>query len=176
MNIEFRAISETTDKIKISPWNRLDNCCDCDYIKVYDGPSVNSRLLGTVCNNSLDSFHSSSNYLTVLFRTDGSIVGRGFSADFTSTLPPTSGWRLHYLSSKLIRNDREQTSSVFCLRQVSSSALQIPWGSSFNRVTWTLWATLPTACIWTTQTADLQSAHIKSSSVSPSMLAATFEG
>ncbi|KAL7383153.1 hypothetical protein ABVT39_005626 [Epinephelus coioides] len=70
---------------------QLENCCNCDYIAVYDGPSVSSRYLGKVCNSSLTSFYSTSNYLTVLFRTDGSVVGRGFSADFISSLPPSSG-------------------------------------------------------------------------------------
>nr|XP_033468648.1 deleted in malignant brain tumors 1 protein isoform X1 [Epinephelus lanceolatus] len=70
---------------------QLENCCNCDYIAVYDGPSVSSRYLGKVCNSSLTSFYSTSNYLTVLFRTDGSVVGRGFNADFISSLPPSSG-------------------------------------------------------------------------------------
>uniref|UniRef100_A0A8D0AQZ2 CUB and zona pellucida-like domains 1, tandem duplicate 2 n=1 Tax=Sander lucioperca TaxID=283035 RepID=A0A8D0AQZ2_SANLU len=66
--------------------NRLENCCSCDYVSIYDGPSVSSRYLGKVCNNSLSSFYSTSNYLTVLFRTDGSVVGRGFKADFITSL------------------------------------------------------------------------------------------
>ncbi|XP_035519622.1 deleted in malignant brain tumors 1 protein isoform X2 [Morone saxatilis] len=70
---------------------QLDNCCSCDYIAVYDGPSVSSRYLGKVCNSSLSTFYSSSNYMTVLFRTDGSVVGRGFNAKFISSLPPSSG-------------------------------------------------------------------------------------
>ncbi|XP_034754329.1 deleted in malignant brain tumors 1 protein-like [Etheostoma cragini] len=70
---------------------QLENCCSCDYISIYDGPSVSSRYLGKVCNNSLSSFYSTSNYLTVLFQTDGSVVGRGFNADFISSLPPSSG-------------------------------------------------------------------------------------
>ncbi|XP_078129890.1 scavenger receptor cysteine-rich domain-containing protein DMBT1-like [Sander vitreus] len=70
---------------------QLENCCSCDYISIYDGPSVSSRYLGKVCNNSLSSFYSTSNYLTVLFRTDGSVVGRGFKADFITSLPPSSG-------------------------------------------------------------------------------------
>uniref|UniRef100_A0A8C6U604 CUB and zona pellucida-like domains 1, tandem duplicate 1 n=1 Tax=Neogobius melanostomus TaxID=47308 RepID=A0A8C6U604_9GOBI len=77
---------------------QLENCCSCDYIAVYDGPSEGSRLLGTVCNdndnynnNTQSSFHSSSNYLTVVFRTDGSVVGRGFNAEFTSSLTPNLG-------------------------------------------------------------------------------------
>ncbi|KAI4813265.1 hypothetical protein KUCAC02_024603 [Chaenocephalus aceratus] len=72
---------------------QLENCCGCDYINVYDGPSVNSRFLGKVCNNSLQqsTFYSTSNYMTVLFRTDSSVVGRGFNADFISSLPASSG-------------------------------------------------------------------------------------
>ncbi|XP_039994519.1 deleted in malignant brain tumors 1 protein isoform X3 [Xiphias gladius] len=70
---------------------QLENCCSCDYIAVYDGPSVSSRYLGKVCNNSMDSFYSTSNYMTVLFRTDGSVVGRGFNAEFMSSLSPNSG-------------------------------------------------------------------------------------
>ncbi|XP_061141475.1 deleted in malignant brain tumors 1 protein-like [Syngnathus typhle] len=74
---------------------QLESCCSCDYISVYDGPSENSRLLGKVCNDnnngSLNIFYSTSNYMTVVFRSDGSVVGRGFRADFTSALPQDSG-------------------------------------------------------------------------------------
>ncbi|XP_034464811.1 deleted in malignant brain tumors 1 protein-like [Hippoglossus hippoglossus] len=70
---------------------QLENCCSCDYIKIYDGPSVHSRYLGKVCNNTLNSFYSTSNYLTVAFRSDGSVVGRGFKADFVSSLPRSAG-------------------------------------------------------------------------------------
>lgn len=70
---------------------QLENCCNCDYILVYDGPSMNSRLLGKVCqdnfnNNNGTDFHSSSNDLTVVFHSDASVVGRGFNAEFTSSL------------------------------------------------------------------------------------------
>uniref|UniRef100_A0A3Q3WNQ1 Uncharacterized protein n=1 Tax=Mola mola TaxID=94237 RepID=A0A3Q3WNQ1_MOLML len=85
-----------TWKLKVSSDQRiflsftylLPDCCSCDYIAVYDGPSVNSQYLGKVCNTTLNSFYSSSNSLTVLFRTDGSAVGRGFKAHFTNSLPP----------------------------------------------------------------------------------------
>uniref|UniRef100_A0A8C4ZJP6 CUB and zona pellucida-like domain-containing protein 1 n=1 Tax=Gadus morhua TaxID=8049 RepID=A0A8C4ZJP6_GADMO len=71
--------------------SRLENCCSCDYVAVYDGPSVNSQPLGKLCNNTLNFFQSSSTYLTVLFRTDGSVTGRGFNAEFKSSLPPGAG-------------------------------------------------------------------------------------
>ncbi|CAL8391408.1 unnamed protein product [Arctogadus glacialis] len=70
---------------------QLENCCSCDYVAVYDGPSVNSRPLGKLCNNTLNFFQSSSTYITVLFRTDGSGTGRGFNAEFKSSLPPGAG-------------------------------------------------------------------------------------
>ncbi|XP_018552423.1 deleted in malignant brain tumors 1 protein [Lates calcarifer] len=74
---------------------QLENCCRCDYINIYDGPSVGSRFLGKVCDesnyNNQTTFYSTSNYMTVLFRTDGSVVGRGFSADFANSLPSSSG-------------------------------------------------------------------------------------
>ncbi|XP_059214910.1 deleted in malignant brain tumors 1 protein-like isoform X2 [Centropristis striata] len=70
---------------------QLENCCDCDYVSIYDGPSVGSRYLGKVCNDSLSTFYSTSNYMTVLFRTDMSVVARGFNAEFISSLPPSSG-------------------------------------------------------------------------------------
>uniref|UniRef100_A0A3B4F5G1 CUB and zona pellucida-like domains 1, tandem duplicate 1 n=1 Tax=Pundamilia nyererei TaxID=303518 RepID=A0A3B4F5G1_9CICH len=69
---------------------QLENCCSCDYIEIYDGPYVYSPFLGKVCNNSLSTFFSTSNYMTVVFRTDGSMVGRGFNAEFTSSLTPSS--------------------------------------------------------------------------------------
>ncbi|XP_047459300.1 deleted in malignant brain tumors 1 protein-like isoform X4 [Mugil cephalus] len=70
---------------------QLENCCNCDYISVYDGPYTSSPYLGKVCNGTMNTFHSSSNYMTVVFRTDISVVARGFKAEFFSTLTPSSG-------------------------------------------------------------------------------------
>ncbi|XP_047459310.1 deleted in malignant brain tumors 1 protein-like isoform X2 [Mugil cephalus] len=70
---------------------QLESCCSCDYISVYDGPDTYSPYLGKVCNSSMNSFHSSSDYMTVVFRADGSVVARGFKAEFFSTLTPSSG-------------------------------------------------------------------------------------
>ena len=53
--------------------------------------------MGTVCNNSLASFHSSSNSMTVVFRSDGRVVARGFKAEFISSLPTSSGTVTVYL-------------------------------------------------------------------------------
>ncbi|XP_062376025.1 deleted in malignant brain tumors 1 protein-like [Sardina pilchardus] len=70
----------------------MERCCDCDYITVHDGPSVGYNQLGRLCHNSsLDVFHSSSNRMTVRFRSDSSVVGRGFQAQFISSLPTDKG-------------------------------------------------------------------------------------
>uniref|UniRef100_A0A3P8SBQ9 CUB and zona pellucida-like domains 1, tandem duplicate 1 n=1 Tax=Amphiprion percula TaxID=161767 RepID=A0A3P8SBQ9_AMPPE len=69
---------------------RLENCCGCDYISVYDGSSEYSGLLGKVCNGSVASFFSTYTYMTVVFRTDISVVARGFRAEFMSTLRSSS--------------------------------------------------------------------------------------
>uniref|UniRef100_A0A667X5X5 CUB and zona pellucida-like domains 1, tandem duplicate 1 n=1 Tax=Myripristis murdjan TaxID=586833 RepID=A0A667X5X5_9TELE len=83
--------TRSDERISLSITDLFENCCYCDYIAIYDGPSLGSRFLGKVCENSTnDFFHSSSNYMTVLFRTDGSVVGRGFSAKFTSRVDCSS--------------------------------------------------------------------------------------
>uniref|UniRef100_A0A672GJF9 CUB and zona pellucida-like domains 1, tandem duplicate 1 n=1 Tax=Salarias fasciatus TaxID=181472 RepID=A0A672GJF9_SALFA len=69
----------------------LENCCGCDYIDVYDGPSSSYNLLGKICHDStLTSFHSTSTYMTVVFRSDISVTARGFKAEFMSSLQPSS--------------------------------------------------------------------------------------
>ncbi|XP_036449024.1 deleted in malignant brain tumors 1 protein-like isoform X2 [Colossoma macropomum] len=71
----------------------LERCCNCDYIYVYDGSTTASSLLGKLCYNdtTLRDFRSSSSYMTVLFRSDGSGVARGFKASFSSSLPENTG-------------------------------------------------------------------------------------
>ncbi|TTX39227.1 CUB and zona pellucida-like domain-containing protein 1 [Bagarius yarrelli] len=66
----------------------LERCCNCDYVNMYDGPSTASRLIGKLCHNDTNQldFQSSSSYMTVLFRSDYSGVGRGFKAYFSSSL------------------------------------------------------------------------------------------
>ncbi|XP_052009410.1 CUB and zona pellucida-like domain-containing protein 1 [Xyrauchen texanus] len=72
---------------------QLERCCNCDYISVYDGPSTGYPRLGQVCFNNIthQAFHSSSRYLTVLFRSDYSGVSHGFKALFTSSLTADQG-------------------------------------------------------------------------------------
>uniref|UniRef100_A0A672GND2 CUB and zona pellucida-like domains 1, tandem duplicate 1 n=1 Tax=Salarias fasciatus TaxID=181472 RepID=A0A672GND2_SALFA len=64
--------------------------CACDYINVYDGSAYSSNLVGKICNNTLTSFYSTSTYMTVVFRSDSSVIARGFKAEFMSSLKPSS--------------------------------------------------------------------------------------
>uniref|UniRef100_A0A672H1A3 CUB and zona pellucida-like domains 1, tandem duplicate 1 n=1 Tax=Salarias fasciatus TaxID=181472 RepID=A0A672H1A3_SALFA len=70
----------------------LDNGCGCacDYIDVYNGPVHSYYLLGKICNDTLTSFYSTSTYMTVVFRSDSSVIARGFKAEFMSALKPSS--------------------------------------------------------------------------------------
>ncbi|XP_043119671.1 deleted in malignant brain tumors 1 protein isoform X2 [Puntigrus tetrazona] len=72
---------------------QLERCCNCDYITVYDGSSTGHSQLGKVCFNDTTHqvFHSSSRYLTVVFRSDYSGVSHGFKALFTSSLTEDQG-------------------------------------------------------------------------------------
>ncbi|XP_053093802.1 deleted in malignant brain tumors 1 protein isoform X1 [Pangasianodon hypophthalmus] len=71
----------------------LERCCNCDYVNVYDGPSTASHLIEKLCHNNTThlDFQSSSSYMTVLFRSDYSGVGRGFKAYFSSSLNSNTG-------------------------------------------------------------------------------------
>ncbi|XP_013889459.1 deleted in malignant brain tumors 1 protein [Austrofundulus limnaeus] len=56
--------------------------CSFDYISVYDGSSTGSRLLGSSCSANRIVFYSTSQYLTVTFRSDFSVTGTGFYATY----------------------------------------------------------------------------------------------
>ncbi|KTF81606.1 hypothetical protein cypCar_00047876 [Cyprinus carpio] len=72
---------------------QLERCCNCDYITIYDGSSTGHSQLGKVCFNDTTHqvFHSSSRYLTVVFRSDYSGVSHSFKALFTSSLITDQG-------------------------------------------------------------------------------------
>ncbi|XP_021323075.2 CUB and zona pellucida-like domain-containing protein 1 [Danio rerio] len=72
---------------------QLERCCDCDYITIHDGSSTGYPQLGNVCFNDTthQAFHSTSRYLTVVFRSDFSGVSHGFKAHFTSSLTADQG-------------------------------------------------------------------------------------
>lgn len=66
---------------------RMDACsdCGCDAVRVYDGPSTSSPLLGTVCGHDNKIFHSSSHTLTVVLSSNDSVTRAGFIARWSFT-------------------------------------------------------------------------------------------
>ncbi|XP_061084687.1 deleted in malignant brain tumors 1 protein-like [Conger conger] len=95
---------------------QLENCCSCDYIAVYDGPSLSSQPLGKLCyNNITDYFHSSSNYLTVLFRSDRSVFRNG-------RIVYTNGVRAYRSQSGEITRQSHFTLQVLCRMEQDSTA------------------------------------------------------
>ncbi|XP_041118326.1 deleted in malignant brain tumors 1 protein-like [Polyodon spathula] len=78
---------ERNDKIYLTFLKiQMEACsnCNCDSISIYDGPSTNYRRIGFICRNNTTVFESSSNTMTVVFRTDGSVTATGFYAHYNT--------------------------------------------------------------------------------------------
>ncbi|XP_053927094.1 deleted in malignant brain tumors 1 protein isoform X3 [Cuculus canorus] len=58
--------------------------CQFDYVEVYDGPLHSSPLLGRLCSGSFPTYTSSSNMMTIRFRSDSRYTFRGFQAHYSS--------------------------------------------------------------------------------------------
>ncbi|KAF6722152.1 Cubilin [Oryzias melastigma] len=57
--------------------------CRYDYVKVYDGHSMDFPLVGTFCGTSIPAyFLSTGNFLTIQFVTDSSVQMQGFNATY----------------------------------------------------------------------------------------------
>ncbi|NWR74432.1 CUBN protein, partial [Centropus unirufus] len=52
--------------------------CHYDKLKVYDGPTVNSRPIATYCGAESASFASSGSSMTIQFQSDSTVTGKGF--------------------------------------------------------------------------------------------------
>ncbi|XP_078660107.1 ovochymase-like [Branchiostoma floridae x Branchiostoma belcheri] len=66
-----------------------DSTCGYDYVRVYDGHSTHSPVLGTFCGSSLPSnVVASSNIMTVRFVSDSSITETGFAATYSAVDTP----------------------------------------------------------------------------------------
>ncbi|XP_026558992.1 ovochymase-1 [Pseudonaja textilis] len=73
----------------------IEDAKDCiwDSLNFYDGPDQHSQLLGTLCGHKRNlQLFSSSSYLTVHFRTDGSVGAKGFKISF-GEMNQGSVWR-----------------------------------------------------------------------------------
>ncbi|KAK9396207.1 cubilin [Crotalus adamanteus] len=58
------------------------NNCYNDKLKIYDGPDIHSRLIGTYCGVAPSSFTSSGNSVTLQFTSDSYTNGKGFLLDW----------------------------------------------------------------------------------------------
>ncbi|XP_075389591.1 scavenger receptor cysteine-rich domain-containing protein DMBT1 [Tenrec ecaudatus] len=76
----------------------MQSACSYDYVEVFDGPLNSSNLLGKICNGTGRIFTSSSNRMTVRFRSDISFQNTGFSAWYNS-FPSDASLRLVNASS-----------------------------------------------------------------------------
>ncbi|XP_015240682.1 PREDICTED: deleted in malignant brain tumors 1 protein-like [Cyprinodon variegatus] len=74
----------------------LDTECCCDWVYVYDGSSTSSRNVLQLCSTNYVVYHSTGRYLTVRFRTDGSVTNRGFQASYTSVAESSCQYNCGY--------------------------------------------------------------------------------
>ncbi|XP_072333726.1 scavenger receptor cysteine-rich domain-containing protein DMBT1-like [Scyliorhinus torazame] len=58
--------------------------CSNDYVAIYDGASTNSPLIATICTGTNHAFTSSSNTMTIYFKSDHLKTGAGFTAHYYS--------------------------------------------------------------------------------------------
>lgn len=63
--------------------------CDYDNLQVFDGPNVNSPLIGTYCNSILPpaTLTSTGNSVTLRFISDGGVTNQGFEINWSCNLP-----------------------------------------------------------------------------------------
>ncbi|KAM8924675.1 scavenger receptor cysteine-rich domain-containing protein DMBT1-like [Pelodytes ibericus] len=62
----------------------VENSSNCfyDWVKIYDGLSRNSPVLGKTCQHPNSTFYSSSNIMRIEFRSDYSVQANGFLAEY----------------------------------------------------------------------------------------------
>ncbi|CAK8682879.1 unnamed protein product [Clavelina lepadiformis] len=60
------------------------NNCAYDYLKIYNGPTIDSPLIGTYCGNTAPTeFQSGGNSVTILFQSDYSVAGVGWRVEWS---------------------------------------------------------------------------------------------
>ncbi|XP_072025693.1 uncharacterized protein [Amphiura filiformis] len=87
-NCEWNIVTEESNhvSIKFSTFELEESVgCYYDYIEIFDGDSDRQPLLGKFCGTNMPrTITSSSNKLTLLFRSDSSIERLGFSANYST--------------------------------------------------------------------------------------------
>ncbi|XP_059158458.1 cubilin-like [Physella acuta] len=109
--------------------------CGTDYITVYDGSSTSARKFQTICGRGTSTvIASSTNYLLVNFRTDGSVTLKGFYGEFYSQATnnymngPTGliispGFPLSYTNNQYITWRINTASGTFIILSVNAFEL-----------------------------------------------------
>ena len=65
--------------------------CDYDVLRIFDGPSITSPLLGEYCNNNRPAtITSTRGSITIQFESDGGVQEAGFEIDWQCNYPSTS--------------------------------------------------------------------------------------
>jgi bacillolysin len=83
--------------------------CDYDVLRIFDGPTSSSALLGEYCNNNLPtSITSTRGNITIEFESDGGLEEAGFEIDWQCNYPTVSP-ATDFLVSELTTCDGEIT-------------------------------------------------------------------
>ncbi|XP_050561143.1 cubilin-like [Spodoptera frugiperda] len=127
---EFKIKTSEDTKIKIEFKSfKLERSfrCSYDYLKIYDGPSADSRLVGKFCGTTYPkSYVSSSNTLYFIFKTDRSLPSDGFRITYEAICEKTiegdsgviksPGYPFSYPNNKVC---------VYIIRTVPGKAIQL---------------------------------------------------
>ncbi|XP_023942426.2 cubilin-like [Bicyclus anynana] len=85
---EYKITTRPDTRIRISfKTFKLENSLTCKYdsVKIYDGPTSDSPLVGKFCGTTLPkTYTSSTNKLFILFKSDHTVASEGFKIDFES--------------------------------------------------------------------------------------------
>jgi len=120
----------------------LERCCDM--VQIFDGSSRSSPLIATVTGTNENIGHkyfSTSNYMYVLFTSDGSVTGRGFQLKYEGTYDTSS----NSTSSDLGTTVSPQPSNEFYYEQAYSSwkylnSTNYPYNYNNNeQITWQIY-------------------------------------
>ncbi|CAH0721455.1 unnamed protein product, partial [Brenthis ino] len=108
--------------------NRYNYNCQYDYVEVRDGPSINSTLMGRYCGSSESTppiQTSSHNFMFIRFKSDVSISGRGFYANYTTVDTECGGI---YKNSSGVVNHPSNVDGIYSNNQYCTWMLIAPEG------------------------------------------------
>ncbi|MGE0077834.1 MAG: C25 family cysteine peptidase [Bacteroidales bacterium] len=128
-------ITKTKLKIAFDQFEvETDASCGYDYLKIYDGPTTNSTLVGTYCGTTLPSSYTSTSTdgeLTFVFHSDQNTTGLGWKAKI-STVSSVSFYNLTVVvncNGSPVRGATIQIDNLFGISDENGKAeFQIPSG------------------------------------------------